>query len=69
MTPDRIIKLRKALGVTQRELAAQIGTFQVTVARWETGKSNPKGANLKALSQLSEKARKQQTLRREQTGR
>jgi transcriptional regulator with XRE-family HTH domain len=28
---------RKRWGITQVELAKMLGTFQVTVARWETG--------------------------------
>ena len=31
-----LIKLRKALGMTQPELAAKLGVHSVTVARWES---------------------------------
>jgi DNA-binding transcriptional regulator YiaG len=35
---DTDLKLwRKRLGLTQVELANMLGTYQVTVARWETG--------------------------------
>ena len=47
-----IVKLRKDLGLTQRQLADMIGAHQPTVARWETGKNEPRGANLKALKEL-----------------
>jgi DNA-binding transcriptional regulator YiaG len=44
--------LRKKLKLTQQQLADLIGAQRVTVARWETGVSEPKGANLKALMGL-----------------
>lgn len=49
MTPTRIKKLRKALGLTQERLAQRIGAQRPTIARWEGGKNQPRGANLKAL--------------------
>ena len=52
MTPKQIVKLRKDLGLTQQQLADMIGAQQPTVARWETGKNQPRGANLKALRKL-----------------
>jgi DNA-binding transcriptional regulator YiaG len=58
MTPKRIVKLRQALGLTQQQLADRIGAMQPTVARWETGKNQPRGANLKALLELEKKAKK-----------
>lgn len=58
MKPKRIVKLREALGLTQRQFAEKIGAHQPTVARWETGKNQPRGANLKALMQLEEKVKK-----------
>jgi DNA-binding transcriptional regulator YiaG len=56
MTPKQIIKLREALGFTQQQqLADTIGAQQPAVARWETGKNKPRGANLKALRELQKK--------------
>jgi DNA-binding transcriptional regulator YiaG len=57
MTPKRIIKLRKDLGLTQQQLADMIGAQQHTVSQWETGKNRPRGANLKALQELARKAK------------
>lgn len=37
MTPDKFKRVRLALGLTQRELADQLGVHRVTVARWEVG--------------------------------
>jgi predicted transcriptional regulator len=35
---DKELKLwRKKWGITQVELARRLGTYQVTIARWETG--------------------------------
>jgi len=58
MTPKEIVKLREQLNLTQQELADLIGAHQPTVARWETGKNEPRGANLKALKDLQEKIKK-----------
>lgn len=38
---QRIRHLRSKLGQTQSEFAQALGTSQITVARWETGKSRP----------------------------
>jgi DNA-binding transcriptional regulator YiaG len=57
MTPSNIVKLRKQLGLTQRQLAEMIGAYQPTVARWERRKNRPRGANLKALQELQRKAK------------
>jgi transcriptional regulator with XRE-family HTH domain len=52
-----ILILRQKLGLTQEEFAEAIGTHRVTVARWETGVSEPKGAALKNLRELKEKGK------------
>jgi DNA-binding transcriptional regulator YiaG len=57
MTPRQIIQLRKALGLTQQQLADMIGSQRHTVSRWETGENEPRGANLKALRELQKKAK------------
>lgn len=38
---DRLIKRRKALGLTQESLAHELGVERTTVARWETGATMP----------------------------
>jgi DNA-binding transcriptional regulator YiaG len=60
MSPQRIKALRARLGLTQSKLAEQIGCFQVTVARWEVGQNEPRGANLKMLLMLEREASKKQ---------
>ena len=58
MSPLQIRRLRRSLQLTQQQLADLIGAQRHTVARWETRVNEPKGANLKALKELAEKARK-----------
>jgi DNA-binding transcriptional regulator YiaG len=57
MSPQEIKKLRQALQLTQQQLADKIGARQHTVARWETGANEPKGAYAMLLNQLSEKVK------------
>jgi DNA-binding transcriptional regulator YiaG len=64
MSPRQIIQLRKALGWTQQRLADVLGAQQSTVFRWEIGANQPRGANLKALRELAEKAKKKTRKRR-----
>jgi DNA-binding transcriptional regulator YiaG len=54
MSPKQIA-IRKALGMTQSQLADRIAAHRVSVARWETGRNEPKGAYLKALNELAAK--------------
>ena len=58
MNPKQVRAIRKRLGLTQQELADMIAASQVTVARWETGVNEPKGAYLKALQELVKRAKK-----------
>lgn len=43
---------RKALGLSQAELAATLGAKQSTVSQWETGKKAPTVADTEALRAL-----------------
>lgn len=38
---DLIVQARRTAGLTQRELAERAGTTQSSVARWESGRSEP----------------------------
>ncbi|MEV7560909.1 helix-turn-helix transcriptional regulator [Streptomyces sp. NPDC089795] len=49
--PDRGA-LRRAAGLTQRQVAAAVGVGRVQVARWETGVAEPRGVRRKAYSHL-----------------
>jgi len=44
---------REILGLTQRELANELGVDQVNVSRWERGVSEPRSQTLRRLSQIS----------------
>jgi DNA-binding transcriptional regulator YiaG len=61
MSPQEIRKLRQALQLTQQQLADKIGARQHTVARWETGVNEPKGAYAMLLNQLSEKVKRRRS--------
>ena len=49
---EKIKELRKAKGMTQAELAKELGVKTGTVSNYETGKSVPSEANLKKLSEV-----------------
>ena len=53
----RIMALRRHLGLTQSELAEQMGTRQQTISEWETGMYQPRGASAKLLAIIAERAR------------
>jgi DNA-binding transcriptional regulator YiaG len=51
---DRILALRRALGLSQAEFARRLGVRQQTVSEWETGRYAPRGASLRVLAFLAE---------------
>jgi len=53
---ERIQSLRRHLGLTQREMAKQLGTRQQTISEWETGMYQPRGASATLLSMIAERA-------------
>ena len=52
MTPEQITALRLALGLTRQLFAVRVGVAQMTVYRWEQGRSTPRGLALKRLRVL-----------------
>ena len=52
----RIRGLRDHLGLTQQELADELGTRQQTVSEWETGMYKPRGTSVTLLSLIAERA-------------
>jgi len=52
MKAEEIKALRLRLGLTQTELAAEIGVHRVTVANWETGGKSPLPIVQRALADL-----------------
>ena len=54
---QRIITLRRHLGLTQCQLAERLGTRQQTISEWETGMYKPRGASSTLLSIIAERAK------------
>lgn len=48
--------LRSYLGMTQHELAEELGTRQQTISEWETGQYAPRGASARLLTVVAEQA-------------
>ena len=48
----RIAELRKARGMTQRELAAALGVSCVAVAKWELGHCAPASSKLPDIARV-----------------
>lgn len=53
----KVKALREFLGLTQVEFAGELGILQQTVSQWECGYHYPKGASVKVLNMVSEKAK------------
>ncbi|MFQ5987542.1 MAG: helix-turn-helix domain-containing protein [Dehalococcoidia bacterium] len=53
---EGIRALRRHLGLTQQELADELGTRQQTVSEWETGMYRPRGASSRLLTIVAERA-------------
>ena len=68
MSPKQIRELRQALELTQQQLADKIGARQHTVARWETGINEPKGAYAMLLRQLAEKVTRRRSRKKPSSG-
>ena len=49
---DRLIKMRKAHGYSQEELAEKLGISRQAVSKWERAESSPDTDNLIMLSRL-----------------
>ena len=49
---ERIKKLRKSKGVTQRELAERLGISEQAVSKWEKNLSNPSTKNLLQIAKI-----------------
>ena len=49
---EKILRLRKARGMSQEELAGELNVSRQAVSRWESGSALPDAANLLQLSRL-----------------
>ena len=54
---EYIQSLRRHLGLTQNELAEELGTRQQTISEWETGMYKPHGTSATLLSIIAERAK------------
>ena len=54
---ERVRTLRERLGLTQRQLAEELGVRQQTVSEWETGIYQPRGASARMLRMVAERSR------------
>jgi len=52
----RVRALRQHLGLSQAQLAQELGVRQQTVSEWETGRYRPRGAAARLLSLVAERA-------------
>ena len=50
--PEKIILLRKKLGLTQAELARHLGKTEKSTANWESGDHYPMKMNIKIIDDL-----------------
>ncbi len=48
--------LRRHLGLSQEEMARELGMRQQTVSEWETGQYRPRGASARLLGIIAEEA-------------
>ncbi len=53
---ERVRGLRSHLGMTQQELAEELGTRQQTISEWETGMYSPRGTSSTVLSIIAERS-------------
>lgn len=50
--PNNILQLRRAMGLSQEQLAEQVGVSRQSVSKWETGQSAPELDKLILLSKV-----------------
>ena len=64
----RVRALRKHLGMTQQELADELGARQQTISEWETGVYSPRGTSNTLLNIVAERSGFKYRVRKEQKG-
>ena len=57
MSPEQVKRLRKRLRLTQQKFAELLHADRVTVARWETGVTEPMGVFVRLMRGLNAKAK------------
>jgi putative transcriptional regulator len=56
-----VLELRKKLGMTQEQLARELGVTVGTVNRWENGRFRPSPLAIRGLERLAERAERPQS--------
>ena len=57
MTPEEIVRIRRALGLSQAGLALRVGVVKGTVSAWEQGRARCRGPAALALAAMAEEGR------------
>jgi len=52
----QVRQLRRFLGLSQAELARELGVRQQTISDWETARYRPRGASARLLTLVAERA-------------
>jgi DNA-binding transcriptional regulator YiaG len=52
---QQVRALRQHLGLTQEQMAAEMGTRQQTISEWETGRYQPRGTSARLLALVAER--------------
>ncbi len=52
---QQVRTLRQHLGLTQEQMAAEMGTRQQTISEWETGQYQPRGTSARLLTLIAER--------------
>lgn len=52
---QQVRALRQHLGLTQEQMAAEMGTRQQTISEWETGQYQPRGTSARLLVLIAER--------------
>lgn len=50
--PERLVTARRALGLSQRKMAAKLGIDPATLMRWEAGLHQPTGKSLDLIARV-----------------
>lgn len=59
VTPERIIKWRKALNLKRTQYARLLGVSPLSVAHWEQGKSTPREAQKQRIAELRDMGKRE----------
>ena len=49
---ERILQFRKALGLSQEQLAEQVSVSRQSISKWETGQSSPELDKIVIMSRI-----------------